>query len=78
MFSNRNVRWDGERLYIGNRSTGFTIVRDERYPQMWRVRSPDGSLTDKANRSRAKDAAIARAVAALKLRETGAGAPHAA
>jgi hypothetical protein len=78
MYGNRNARWDGDRLYLGNRLSGFTVVRDERYPTMSRVRAPDGTLSDMVNRTRAKDAAVARAVAALNGRETGAGAPHAA
>src|SRR4051794_24433341 len=43
-------------------STG--IVPDERWPAMWRVSYADGSLSDMANRTRAKDAlhALMRAV----------------
>jgi len=49
------------RLYDGNKLTGFAVVRDDKYPSMWRVRSPDGSLSDMVNLSRAKDAALAAA-----------------
>ena len=34
------------------------IVPDANWPGMWRVRWPDGSLSDMANLSRAKDAAF--------------------
>jgi hypothetical protein len=51
--------WKGDRLYLSNRLSGYSIVPDERYPSMWRVRHPDGSLSDMINRTRAKDAAMA-------------------
>jgi hypothetical protein len=35
------------------------VVPDSRWPNMWRVRSTDGSLSDMVNLARAKDAAIA-------------------
>jgi hypothetical protein len=36
-----------------------TIVPDETWPGMWRVRMPDGHLTDMVNLTRAKGAAVA-------------------
>jgi hypothetical protein len=53
------MQWKGDRLYVGTRSSGYSIVPDKRYPQMWRVRHPNGSLSDMINRTRAKDAAMA-------------------
>jgi hypothetical protein len=50
------MQWKGDRLYVGPRFSGYSIVPDGHYPQMWRVRRPDGSLSDMATRSRAKDA----------------------
>jgi hypothetical protein len=45
------------------------IVPDEKYPAvMWRVRLPDGRLTDMVNRTRAKDAAISIALSILNGR----------
>jgi hypothetical protein len=45
-----NVRsratWKGDRLYLGNQLSGYSVVQDEKYPTMWRVRRPDGSLFD--------------------------------
>ena len=35
------------------------VVPDKTYPGMWRVRTPDGWLSDMANLTRAKDAAMA-------------------
>jgi hypothetical protein len=37
---------------------GYTVVPDEEWPGMYRVRPPDGSLSDMLNVTRAKDAAI--------------------
>jgi hypothetical protein len=44
-------------LHIGRRPV-MRIERDSVYPQMWRVRRPDGSLSDMVNLTRAKDAAL--------------------
>ena len=38
---------------------GFTVVPDPNWPNMYRVRRPDGSLTDMVNLTRARDAARA-------------------
>ena len=49
------------RIGEGRRPTpekgGITIVRDPEWPNMWRVRLPNGQLTDMVNLTRAKDAA---------------------
>jgi hypothetical protein len=34
------------------------VIPDNEYPGMWRIRWPDGQLSDMANLSRAKDAAM--------------------
>jgi hypothetical protein len=52
------MQWKGERLYFGTRLSGYSIEPDKHYPQMWRVRYPNGSLSDMVNRTRAKDAAM--------------------
>jgi hypothetical protein len=41
------------------------VVPDEKYPGMWRVRSPEGRLSDMANLTWAKDAAASMALAVL-------------
>ena len=33
------------------------VLRDTKYPEMWRVERPNGTLTDMVNLARAKDAA---------------------
>jgi hypothetical protein len=42
---------------------------------MWRVRLPDGSLTDMVNRTRAKDAAVSIALRLLNVSESPSEAP---
>jgi hypothetical protein len=53
------MQWKGDKLYPRTRSSGYSIVPDKHYPQMWRIRRPNGSLSDMVNRARAKDAAMA-------------------
>jgi hypothetical protein len=53
------MKWNDDRLKVGNRLSGYSIVPDEKYLQMWRVKSPDSRLSDMVNRTRAKDAAMA-------------------
>ena len=57
---------DTLRLYITGKRTGYAIVRDHRWVHLWRVRSPDGSLSDMTNPTTAKDTAVGMA-----LRERG-------
>jgi hypothetical protein len=45
--------------YGSTRTPLVCIVPDARYPGMWRMAWPDGRLSDMANLSRIKDAAIA-------------------
>jgi hypothetical protein len=51
------ISWKNDRLLVSTRTSGYSIVRDARHPTMWRVRQPDGSLSDIINRTRARDAA---------------------
>jgi hypothetical protein len=46
----------------GRRGAVLHVVRDEAYPQMWRIRHLDGRLSDMANLTWAKDGAIAVAM----------------
>jgi len=64
-----NLIWRGPKLYFGNRVVG-EIVPDEKYPGMWRIVRPDGSLSDMVNRARAKDACEA-AFASSERRKRG-------
>jgi hypothetical protein len=47
-----------------------TIVPDNTWPGMWRVRIPDGHLTDIVNLTRAKDVAQSLALAVLNNSKT--------
>lgn len=53
----QEMTWKDNRLYLNGRVSGFSVVPDEKYSSMWRVRRPDGSLSDMVNFSRARDAA---------------------
>jgi len=48
---------DIKTLFVGRRRA-IQIERDSKYRQMWRVRLPNGSLSDMMNLTRAKDAAL--------------------
>ena len=54
----RSIRltWKGDRLFRGGTNTGLSVVPDG-HAGMWRVRYPDGRLSDMVNRARAKNAA---------------------
>ena len=65
MYGLRDLAWDGNKLLCWRKQTGFNIVPDEKYPGMWRVRSPNGRLSDMVNRPRAKDAALSLALTVL-------------
>jgi hypothetical protein len=63
---------DGWSLHaIGHRSAVVHVVPDGVWPGMWRVRHPDGQLSDMANLSWAKDGAIAVAMRLLDPRKRG-------
>ena len=47
----------------------LTLVADEKFPHLFRIRYPDGWTSTPANITRAKDAAYGHARYLLKLRE---------
>ncbi|MGA8469268.1 MAG: hypothetical protein WB721_10500, partial [Pseudolabrys sp.] len=56
----------GPSLHLDRRDTALLhVVKDKTYSNMWRIRSPDGSLSDMANLTRAKDAALHLALVIL-------------
>jgi hypothetical protein len=57
IFSAQALAWRGNDLHLRQGRKLVSIVPDEKYPGMWRVRYPDGRLTDMVNRTRAKEAA---------------------
>jgi len=72
--NSQRLTWVGDELVYGRR-TLLRIERDRVYPEMWRVRLPDGSLTDMVNRTRAKDAAVSIAHRLLNMSESLSEAP---
>jgi hypothetical protein len=63
-----DLNWNRDKVYRkGSTYPLIGIERDSVFPDMWRVRSPDGTLSDIVNRSRCKDAA-----ASIALREANA------
>jgi len=70
------IEWRGNDLcLIGQRTPIVSIVPDAKYSAMWRVRYPDGRMTDMVNVTRARDAARTIAGSILDGRETAAEAP---
>jgi hypothetical protein len=76
VFGRHELDWHGNVLQLGRRKL-VQIEPDAAWPGMWRVRTPDGRLTDMVNISRARDAARALALAHLNQRgeESPAEAP---
>jgi hypothetical protein len=70
VISSRQLNWrlngEGFALHFERRLTALLhVVQDDAYAGMWRVRFADGSLSDMANLTRAKDAGRAHGLAAL-------------
>jgi hypothetical protein len=41
-----DMRWEANRLKVGGRLSGYSLVADEKRPTMFRVKHPDGALSD--------------------------------
>jgi hypothetical protein len=72
-----NLRWAKGgvewALYChGRKEPLLHVIRDAHYPEMWRVKLPDGRHSDMVNLSRAKDSAATIAIAQA-AKETGLG-----
>jgi hypothetical protein len=67
MYGRQDLTWDGRQLrLLSNRGLMMANIEpDQIWPGMWRVRPPDGYLTDMVNQSRAKDAAASLALGVL-------------
>lgn len=56
-------------LHLGNKQTPLAhVIPDDKHPGMWRIRWPDGEVSDMVNLARAKDAALTLCAAKLSLR----------
>jgi len=51
------LEWKNTELFYGRKRVA-RIVQDTKYPAMWRVVRPDGTLSDMVNRTRAADATM--------------------
>jgi hypothetical protein len=69
--------WHGDDLHLGRSRRMLRVVPDATWPGMWRVEISDGRLSDMANRTRIRDAAMSIALAELNLevKETARVAP---
>jgi hypothetical protein len=67
-YCGHDLRWDGNRLRLHSGRVLAVVEPDARWSGMWRVRLPNGSLTDLVNMSRARDAAVSLALETLKCR----------
>ena len=66
--------WKGLSLHLGRRKI-LTLVADETYPHLYRIRYPNGRISSPANLTRAKDAAYGHA-RYLPAQETRDGEPY--
>ena len=65
-YARTELSWKGNDLCLGRHRVAG-IVPDGRWPAMWRVCRPDGSLSDMVNLTRAKDAAVSIALRELNM-----------
>ena len=65
MYDRHDLRWDGHRLRLRSGRLLATIVADPDWNGMWRVRMPNGDVSDIVNLTRARDAAQSIALASL-------------
>jgi hypothetical protein len=66
IYGRERLRWDDSTLRLDGKGRALVqIVPDGRYPDMWRVKHPAGCLSEMANRTRARDAAISHALMIL-------------
>ena len=74
IYATNELAWKGDRLVGGNQHV--YLVADSKWPGMWRVKLPDGTLTDMANHTWARDAAKPILLSILNSQETGVGASY--
>ena len=65
MYERKNLMWDGRQLRLSRGRVLASIEPDKTWPDMWRVRLPEGYVTDLVSLPRAKDAAAALALGVL-------------
>jgi hypothetical protein len=68
MNDRQDLKWDGLKLRLKSGRLLATVEPDAKWPKMYRVRLPDGHVTDMVNLSRAKDAAMELTINRLNKR----------
>jgi hypothetical protein len=71
MYDRHDLRWDGNRLRMRSGRPLAIVVPDPDWDGMWRVRMPNGNVSDMVNLARAKDAAQSIALASLNAASPG-------
>jgi hypothetical protein len=77
IYATNELAWKGDRLVVqggGRHTPSVELVPDSKWPGMWRVKRPDGTLTDMANHTWARDAAKPILLSILNSQETAPGA----
>jgi hypothetical protein len=74
VYSRRYLTWKkcalGWALHCYGKSGGIVhVVPDRKWPNMWRIKWPDGTLSDMANLTWARDGAMSVALGILNNRE---------
>jgi hypothetical protein len=54
----RDFHWKDDDLMVGNSRVGVKIIPDSQWPGMFRVEYPEDIISDMANLTRIRDAAI--------------------
>ena len=69
--------WRGDDLHLSRGRRMLRVVPDATWPGMWRIETSDGRLSDIANQTRIRDAAMSIALGELNLevKETARVAP---
>jgi hypothetical protein len=78
IYAARELEWRGNRLVVqgGGRHSPMTeIVPDSQWLDMWRVKRPDGSITDMVNRDWARELAKDILLRVLNNQETAIASP---
>jgi hypothetical protein len=72
IYAKHELQWHGNKLCLGKHAI-ISIAKDEKYPTMWRIRWPDGRLSDMVNLTRVRDAARSAALSILNGSRNQAG-----
>lgn len=75
-YASKEFFWKDDNLFLMGRKTPILKIEpDKTYPEMWRLRLADGTLTDMVNRMRAKDVGVGVALLILNTQGSGAAPP---